>query len=422
MNILAVQPYGERKGHFGLYASRVCQNLSLLGHDVTLVTSQLEPRNYLGVEAAFRLVRAAPGDRCFLSESVSASPLANEVSRFRAVLKNNVTVLGAALTMLRQQRFDAVHLFDFEPLSTWLLLTLHKGSLSPGLPPLVMVLHPADFEFGMYRRRPYRGLYKVVCRSALRWLTSAPQRAITVHSEWHKHQLQGQLALDAELGSRVTVVPYPADMPKEWVPRAEARRRIGLDYDGPLFLFFGMIRKDKGIETLLTATAMLDEEFRLLVAGSPFDYSIEELHALVGRLTVQHRVVTDFGYIPESAVDDYLFAADAVVLPYNRSYVGGAGPLLAACSHGRPVIASRVAEMASLLEREPIGIGVSPEEPVSLANAMRRFLSLEPSAKASMSRHCLELAKARSWAGMAQAFSDIYTKLLITDSARGQHE
>jgi glycosyltransferase involved in cell wall biosynthesis len=409
MKILAMEPYGERKGHFGLYASKICQHLSLLGHKVTLVTSQLDPENYLGVKHSFQLIKVGFQNPYFVSTPKPSRVLPKNLYHFRAVVENNVKVLSCVIRLLKEDCFDVVHFLDFEPLSTWFLLKSSELVSRVEIPTLVITLHPADFRFTMYLGKDIlRGLYKAMSRVILRRLIFSYCRAVTVHSAWHKRQIEEQLKLGIPHSVPVVVVPYAAELPTEQIPQRIARRRIGLSYNGPLFLFFGMIRKDKGIEVLLEAIKKVTDEFKLLIVGSPFDYTIEELQSMIRGSGLEDRVITRFEYISENEIGDYFFAADAVVLPYRKSYVGGAGPLITACSYGKPVIASKVAEMAMILEDNEVGIGVVPEDASSLAEAIRRFISLPQNIKHKMSQNGLKLAGARSWANMAKRFSEIY--------------
>src|SRR5262249_46149269 len=144
-----------------------------------------------------------------------------------------------------------------------------------------------------------------------------------------------------------------------------------------------ILRKDKGIETLLDAAAALgDAEFRIVIAGFPMEYSESEVADLVRRSRLEEKVILRLGYVAAGDVPAYFGAADALVLSYARSYRGGSGPLTkGACAYGRPVIATDVSGMGRFVDRHAIGLACPSESPQALAARMREFLSM-PAARA----------------------------------------
>ena len=48
MRVLVVQPTGDKRGHYGLYTTKLAQALAKSGHDVTVCTNALEPSPYGG--------------------------------------------------------------------------------------------------------------------------------------------------------------------------------------------------------------------------------------------------------------------------------------------------------------------------------------------------------------------------------------
>src|SRR5262249_34130294 len=151
-----------------------------------------------------------------------------------------------------------------------------------------------------------------------------------------------------------------------------------IDFDGPVFLYFGMIRRDKGLETLLEAAARLrGQEFRIVIAGFPMEYSGSDVAELVRRAGLSDVAVLRLGYVVAADVPASFGGAAALVPPCARSYRGGSGPLTkGACAYGRPVIATDVSGLGRLVERHAVGLVCPPESPEALAASMRAFLSL----------------------------------------------
>ena len=51
--------------------------------------------------------------------------------------------------------------------------------------------------------------------------------------------------------------------------RVEAENELGLEHGRKNLLFFGLIRKYKGLDILLEAFGKLSEEYQLIIAGEP---------------------------------------------------------------------------------------------------------------------------------------------------------
>ena len=57
------------------------------------------------------------------------------------------------------------------------------------------------------------------------------------------------------------------------VEQEKARSILGLDTSAPVVLFFGLIRKYKGVDLLIEAVAQLKNQFpnlRVLIVGEPY--------------------------------------------------------------------------------------------------------------------------------------------------------
>lgn len=152
----------------------------------------------------------------------------------------------------------------------------------------------------------------------------------------------------------------------------EARRRLGLPLDAPVFLFFGFIRRYKGLHVLLDAVPDVLRRVpaaRVVVAGE-FYADEEALRAQVAPLAEAVRLDAD--YIPDDRVSLYFCAADAVVQPYVTATQSGVAQI--AFYYGRPVITTDVGGLAEIVPDGEAGLVVPPENPAALADALVRFV------------------------------------------------
>ncbi len=166
----------------------------------------------------------------------------------------------------------------------------------------------------------------------------------------------------------------------EPIPQHEARallRAKGLNIGDrdKVLLFFGFIRKYKGLDIALEAMAdqrIRDQGIKLLVAGEFYE-DAEPYRQLITRLGIDNALLLATDFIPDSEVRNYLCAADAVIQPYRNATQSGVTPL--AYHFEKPMIVSNVGGLPSLVPHEQVGLVAEPE-PGAMADAMLRFFIL----------------------------------------------
>lgn len=107
--------------------------------------------------------------------------------------------------------------------------------------------------------------------------------------------------------------------------KAEARRRLRVPQGVPLLLFFGFVRRYKGVDCLLDAVKLLQSRgvaAHLLVAGEIWDGGAR-LRQRIESLGIQDRVRLDDRYIANEDVGTYFSAADIFVAPYSAGTQSG---------------------------------------------------------------------------------------------------
>jgi len=127
------------------------------------------------------------------------------------------------------------------------------------------------------------------------------------------------------------------------------------------FLFVGRLSEDKGVPTLLRASALVPGLVR--VAGQGPLSSLVEAAASTGDLEL-------LGRLEKNAVFDQLRAAVAMVLP-SVWYEGLPVSVLEAFATGTAVIASRIGSLAEVIEDGVTGLLASPREAGDLADRLR---------------------------------------------------
>lgn len=159
----------------------------------------------------------------------------------------------------------------------------------------------------------------------------------------------------------------------ENVSKKEARQHLGLNENDKIILFFGFIRKYKGLDILLDAmTVLKDSDIRLLIAGEFYEDE-KPYQEQINRLGISDHLILRTNFIPDSEVKYYLCAADVVVQPYRNATQSGVTPL--AYHYEKPMIVTDVGGLPSLVPNEKAGLVVKPD-PKSIAEGVLRFYQL----------------------------------------------
>lgn len=110
----------------------------------------------------------------------------------------------------------------------------------------------------------------------------------------------------------------------EKINKAEALKILGLKEDKKIVLFFGLIRKYKGLDLLLEAFGELktNPDINLLIAGEFYEDKQPYLD-LIKKLGIKEQVVLHGKFIANDDVKLYFSAADLVALPYRSATQSG---------------------------------------------------------------------------------------------------
>ena len=136
-------------------------------------------------------------------------------------------------------------------------------------------------------------------------------------------------------------------------------------------LFFGQIKKVKGLEILLEALYNLKNiasKFKLTIAGKPWGIDRQNYLNLIKEYELEDMVVTNFNYIPNEEISKYFKNCDLVVLPYKKIYQSGV--LLLAMSYGRAVLCSDLEPFKEIIKDNKSGYIFKSEDVLDLAKKL----------------------------------------------------
>ena len=275
--------------------------------------------------------------------------------------------------------------------------------------------------FGRIREMGKRVFYTVhnVCPHRYpaltpRWVIDRCRRATCMRCDGmfvHTQSLADQLArFLGEPHPQIHIVPHGV-----W--------NVGTNADRPpleerlkwkRLLFFGAIRRNKGLHLLLDALRSLPE-FSLTIAGEPLEkeyYRCEILPRVRQLQSSGARIDVRDHWTPDEQIPELFSSHSAVVMPYTSEFVAQSGVLFMALAYEVPVVSSRAGGLGDFLRQFKVGVTFERDAPAALAAAIRALhVASDPQA---LSREIQAARRRYSWRQAAAATVAGYSQ--VTDS------
>lgn len=190
---------------------------------------------------------------------------------------------------------------------------------------------------------------------------------------------------------------HPRYEPEEEIPSMlDARRALNIDNESPVLLFFGYVRRYKGLDIMLRAMPAIlqrDPFVKLVIAGQ-FLENPEMYKRLIDELGIGSSVDLYQGYVSSERSALFFAAADAVVLPYRSATQSGVVQL--AYGYTLPVIATPVGALPEMVRHGDTGWVSGDLSPEGFAMAVLSFLDSRGTLK-SMRSAIEALRQEYSW-------------------------
>ncbi len=192
----------------------------------------------------------------------------------------------------------------------------------------------------------------------------------------------GFLSMSREVFSQVALleptkprvyVPHPMyDMFGPAIEKTSAKIKLGIDPKTNYILFFGFIRKYKGLILLLESFAKLDRKalnLKLIVAGEFYEDAQPYLNQ-IKELKLEEDVILRTDFIPNGEVSTYFSACDLVVQTYLNATQSGVTQI--AYYYHKPMLVTDVGGLAELVPNNKVGY-VCRLEPNAIADSITDF-------------------------------------------------
>lgn len=198
----------------------------------------------------------------------------------------------------------------------------------------------------------------------------------------------------------------------EKVSKTEAKEFINKEYNidvtnEKVILFFGYIRKYKGLNYLIDAMPEILKKInlKLLVVGEFYDDEnkyMEQIKSL--NLKESIKVISDF--VPDTNVKYFFSACDVAVLPYSDATQSGI--IQIAYHYDKPVIATDVGGLAEVVRNDETGFIIEPKSSKAVAEAVIKFY--EEDLEEKFSKNASEEKKKFTWEEFTSKISEMVRK------------
>jgi glycosyltransferase involved in cell wall biosynthesis len=226
--------------------------------------------------------------------------------------------------------------------------------------------------------------------------------AVVAHSEHGAARLRDEVGLAA---SKVHVIPHGAF---DYLTRLPEEKPLPAELEGaegPVILFFGLLRPYKGIENLLRAFRQV-EGAELWIVGNP-RMDVAPLRELAGAAPGRVRFVTRF--IDDAEIPAIFRRADLLALPYLDAEHSGV--LYTGLAFGKPLLLSAVGGFPEVAATGAARL-VPPGDTAALAAALSE-LSGDTAARAELAAAAARAAAGPfSWEETGRRTLDLYRQLL----------
>lgn len=359
------------------YTYSLANALKACGNDVELVIDDKHDNEYCKCKCYNQFLTSR-------KDIGKAQKLVNYCSSYKFIVKKAIS-----------EHFDVVHVqwFQFSPVDHFYLKKLKKH----GIKVVVSVHDILPFNEKRYDMPFHKKIY-ALCDQ------------IIVQAETNIRRFS---ELFPEDSSKVSFIPHGHFLEfADIYDKDVARKKLGISAEKTVFLFFGQIKRVKGVGVLLEAFGKLMKEhpnFYLVIAGSVWKDDFGPYQEIIDKYYMtEKQLKTDIYFVPDDEVGYYYSACDVSVLPYLDVYQSGVIQLTYA--YGKPAVATAIAPFMEIVEEEKSGFLCKPNDINSLAHALERAANN----KKNLARFGAEGRKVienkYSWNDIAKKITMLYKK------------
>ena len=205
-------------------------------------------------------------------------------------------------------------------------------------------------------------------------------------------------------------IPHPIyDSFGNMLDKKIAKQNLGLDIDGKHLLFFGFIRKYKGLDIMLEVMSdkrIQDLKIKLIVAGEFYENK-EEYISKIKELNISNYVILKSDFIPEEEVRNYFCASDLITQTYRTATQSGVTQI--AYHFERPMLVTNVGGLAEIVSHNKVGY-VCDINIADITDCILEFYNEDK--ESDFSQNTKKEKKRFTWQGLVNGIENLIKKQL----------
>jgi len=205
-------------------------------------------------------------------------------------------------------------------------------------------------------------------------------------------------------GAKYKYSPHPVyNIFKNTLSKEQAKAELNIATKKVL-LFFGLIRKYKGLDILINAMEKINTElddYTLLIVGECYENKAKYTD-LIKNAGITDNVQCHYSFVPDNEVGKYFSASDVVVLPYKSASQSGIVQI--AYHFDTPVIVSDVGGLPEIVDEGKTGYCVEPSSN-AFAKAIKAFY--EKDNINELNSNISDYKSQFSWDGIVNAIEEL---------------
>lgn len=204
-------------------------------------------------------------------------------------------------------------------------------------------------------------------------------------------------------------LPHPIyDIFGEKVSKSDAQQKLGLNSNDKHLLFFGFIRKYKGLDLLLEA--MADERVKqmnvkLIVAGEYYE-DAAPFNEIIRKNGLEQNIILKTEYIHADDVRYYFCASDMVTQPYRTATQSGVTQI--AYHYERPMLVTNVGGLPEIVPHNVVGY-ITEISSKSIADSIVDFY--KNNREREFTANTIVEKKRFLWSSFVEGLLSLYKKL-----------
>ena len=148
--------------------------------------------------------------------------------------------------------------------------------------------------------------------------------------------------------------PINNNLPEK-ITKKLAREKLNLSHKKKYVLFFGIIRKYKGLDLLIQSFSedcIKDENIELIIVGEFYDNN-KKYYNQINKLNLNSKILFDSEFVSNEKLRDYFCAADIVAQTYRSASQSGVTPM--AYKYMTPMVVTNIDGLKDPIEIDKTG-------------------------------------------------------------------